>query len=117
MPVANNEGATIEIPLDLAKRLASGAGVDSVLALMELRERLAAPVAERVPEAYLIVGFQHSSDACMGYVNRKIVDAHAETTRPRHKAYEIITMEDRLKCNQFEADHVWHEATLSPLFR
>lgn len=113
----NNVGSTLEIPLYLAKRLAAGVGVDSVLALMELRELLAAPVAERVPDAYLIKGFQHSSDHCMGYVNRKVVDAHPETTRPRHKAYEIITMEDRLKSNQFEADHIWHEATLTPLYR
>jgi hypothetical protein len=108
--------ATIEIPLELAKRLATGVGVDSVLALMDLRERLAAPVAERVPEGYLIEGFQNSTDACMGYVNRKLVDAHAETTRPRDRAYDC-TPEYRLKCHQFDAEVVWHEAKLIPLYR
>ncbi|WP_338924650.1 hypothetical protein V0M98_34085 (plasmid) [Pseudomonas silesiensis] len=114
----NDVGGKIEITRELAQRLAHGVGVDSVMALMELRELLATPVAEpKVPDAYLIEGFRTSSDAGMGYRDRKIVDAHAETTRPRHRAYEIITMEYRLECNQFEADVVWHEAKLSPLYR
>lgn len=106
----------IEITRELAQRLAAGAGVDSVLALMELRELLKAPVEPKVPEAYLIEGFRTISDAGMGYIDRKIADAHYKSTRPRDRAYDC-TMEYRLECENFEAENIWHEAKLIRLYR